>query len=1110
MGLAPGAAVAGEPGSEPDLSVIAGSPVVGTAPAVETLARVGDTLVLGGEFTRLWYRTGPGAILTGPDGKVDRRTPEFRDGKVNVAIADGEGGWYVGGTFTRVGPGTGPGIARLAHIASDGELDRDWVPNPDGPVRALALDAAGDVIVGGEFTAIGGSAHGGLAQIDPASGAATAWSPEVSGTVLTIAVGSDDTVYAGGSFTAVDATPRKRLAAFAPQTRDLTDWDPAIGQGAVNALVATDDAVYAGGSFTTVGSGPTTRNRLAAFDPTTAAVTDWDPNLNNTVNALALAPDGTLYAGGSFSQAGGNARSRVASFAAAEPGAPLTSWAPSVNGTVTTLSVGPTGSVYLGGSFSSAGGSSRSRLAELDPAGTATAWNPGPYQYGNDTRDVSIGTVAVAGSRTFVGGTIVALNPVSRAGLAAIDLTDGSILPFNPKPAAEFGAYLWALVPGPDDTVYVGGTFDTIAGASRHGAAQLSLATGEATDWDPNPSGGTPGTVYSMAYDGVHEIVYMGGEFDTIGPVGEEAQRPGIAAVDAVTGAPTPWSPGIDGDFGAYPYSLAVSPDGGTVYAAGSFTKIGSPEVDRPGLAALSADDGSALPFNPEPNDTVSGIVAGPGAGEVTVWGNFTDIAGTDDDADPATRSPGIAILDGTSGELSPHSPYGSESVYSAAYGDSSHLFAAGSFSVVGPPPQLERENAAGWSADAEGSFEPTDFAPEPGQMVWTLAATPGNAVFLGGYLYFESDGAQGFASFTPPPVNAAPPQVSGTARPGSTLSGTAGSWTGEGELGHRYRWLRCAAAGDDCEAIPGAQDSEYEVVEADVGHSLRFRDTEVTVGGEAASVSEAVEALAPSFSVAPVAQDFGTITVDTHGDPVELEVTSDGVGAVTFPAAAASLAGDQFALGADGCAEAALEPGESCTVAVSFAPTAAGAATGVLSIQDTEGLLVEVDLSGEGKAPVVEPGPEPEEEAPTSGGGTDSAPADDAPTSAASGTPAAQADAPAPKPKQPAAKVLGVVGTAQGGKATLNVRCPAGGGRCQGSVTLQSAAPTAAKSKHPQRFGGASFKIQPGTTRKLKISLNGAAKRLLGERGSLIAYAVASTRGASGKPVKRLLVYRR
>ena len=43
---------------------------------------------------------------------------------------------------------------------------------------------------------------------------------------------------------------------------------------------------YAGGSF--MSAGGQTRNRLAAFDSTTAAVTAWDPNVNNTVRCPLL------------------------------------------------------------------------------------------------------------------------------------------------------------------------------------------------------------------------------------------------------------------------------------------------------------------------------------------------------------------------------------------------------------------------------------------------------------------------------------------------------------------------------------------------------------------------------------------------------------------------------------------------------------------------------------------------------------------------------------------------------------------------------------------------------------------------------------------------------
>ena len=52
--------------------------------------------------------------------------------------------------------------------------------------------------------------------------------------------------------------------------------------------------VYAGGKFTSIGGQP--RNYIAALDATGAA-TNWNPNANAEVNALALGGS-TVYAGG--------------------------------------------------------------------------------------------------------------------------------------------------------------------------------------------------------------------------------------------------------------------------------------------------------------------------------------------------------------------------------------------------------------------------------------------------------------------------------------------------------------------------------------------------------------------------------------------------------------------------------------------------------------------------------------------------------------------------------------------------------------------------------------------------------------------------------------------
>jgi hypothetical protein len=57
-----------------------------------------------------------------------------------------------------------------------------------------------------------------------------------------------------------------------------------------------------------------TRNRLAAVDASTGLVTSFNPNVNGTVNAVAVA-GATVYTGGSFSAVNGSvARSNLAAF----------------------------------------------------------------------------------------------------------------------------------------------------------------------------------------------------------------------------------------------------------------------------------------------------------------------------------------------------------------------------------------------------------------------------------------------------------------------------------------------------------------------------------------------------------------------------------------------------------------------------------------------------------------------------------------------------------------------------------------------------------------------------------------------------------------------------
>jgi hypothetical protein len=135
--------------------------------------------------------------------------------------------------------------------------------------------------------------------------------------------------------------------------------------------------VYAGGEFTNVGG--QTRNRIAAIDAITGAATTWNPDASSKVYSL-LVSGGIVYAGGNFRNIGGQRRHYIAAIDSVTGEA--TSWNPGANWNVLTLAASG-GVVYAGGQFSTIGapgieGSQRrSNIAAIDAiTGEVTSWNP--------------------------------------------------------------------------------------------------------------------------------------------------------------------------------------------------------------------------------------------------------------------------------------------------------------------------------------------------------------------------------------------------------------------------------------------------------------------------------------------------------------------------------------------------------------------------------------------------------------------------------------------------------------------------------------------------------------------------------------------------------------
>lgn len=98
-------------------------------------------------------------------------------------------------------------------------------------------------------------------------------------------------------------------------------------------------------------------------------------------------------------------------------------------------------------------------------------------------------------------------------------------------------------------------------------------------------------------------------------------------------------------------------------------------------------------------------------------------------------------------------------------------------------------------------------------------------------------------------PGNTSPPAVSGSAKIGSTLTVSNGSWTGS-PTSYGYQWQRCTSS--SCANIAGETQSKYAVTSSDAGHTLRAVVTATNDDGLSTANSNKT-AFVPAASGTPV-----------------------------------------------------------------------------------------------------------------------------------------------------------------------------------------------------------------------------------------------------------------
>ena len=667
------------------------------------------TRYVGGDFTLAGMNAGKVAAF--PIGN-NATSPHMLsmpqvNGPVHAVSSDGKGGWYIGGNFTKVGV---ENRLRLAHIDAAGRVT-GWNPGANGTVYALAVHES-QIYAGGDFTSAGngnaGIARNMLASFDM-DGGLTNWNPYADGVVKAIAVG-ESAVYVGGHFYGIgggsEYLSRRGLAKF-DFNGDLKPW--ATVPGSVEVIAIRDGRVFVGGEFT-IGSAPlalvattsptppsiTYRNNAAAFyDSNGALVNEWSPWSTMPVTSIDFDDGGRVYVGGEGgvgrqnyilyqvnmygeyiydyrkstctggyrfveSLGGGNCFGASPITAIANAGdlavyAEQSGTAWGVDGRFVNGMGSDGSSILIVGEFDVAAGSVRLHLAAFNDSGFLKDWNPGANS--------SVKALAMSGGSVYAGGNFSLsggeVATTAREKLAAYDV-DGNLLSWNPGVNNQVNTLMVS-----NDVVYVGGYF-TLASDSSGSQTRNRLAAFDVSSnllpWNPGANS------YVNALSAADGLIYAGGDFTSVGGGLGNTSKNYIAAFD-LAGNVSTWSGEANEEV------LAVTVDGGIVYASGKFTAAGGStgSAMRYGLAAFGVN-GNLTSWSPW-------LIGGRGYslvahdGLVYAGGDFTGVDG----GAGVTPVNGLAAVT-SSGDLTAWQPQTNGLVSSIAT-DGTSLFVSGEFS---------------------------------------------------------------------------------------------------------------------------------------------------------------------------------------------------------------------------------------------------------------------------------------------------------------------------------------------------------------------------------------------------------------------------------------------
>lgn len=217
-------------------------------------------------------------------------------GQVRALALQPDGKILLGGNFTNIG-----GVARvnIARLNPDGSMDFGFSPGTSGwpsNVASIVVQPDRKILIGGHFEGVGGHLRSGLARLQEDGAVDTSFTPE-SCLLLAMALEPGGKLVAGADYSifriAADGAPD-------PSLRLSTD------HSVFAVAVQRDGKILVGGEFQTIGG--QSCPRLARINTDGTLDKSFRPSADSRVNCLLAQPDGRILVGGTFSNLCGQPR----------------------------------------------------------------------------------------------------------------------------------------------------------------------------------------------------------------------------------------------------------------------------------------------------------------------------------------------------------------------------------------------------------------------------------------------------------------------------------------------------------------------------------------------------------------------------------------------------------------------------------------------------------------------------------------------------------------------------------------------------------------------------------------------------------------------------------